>query len=159
MPTNQPKIIFPPEFEPTNCPVHVRNEILINASPEKVWNELIRAKNWHKYYFNSSKVDFLNETGEALKAGTKIKWKTFGASLISNVEEFVPYTRLAWNAKGIGVWVYHAWLLVPTATGCHLITEESQHGFLCRLGKIFMPNRMYNYHQIWLEKLKERVEK
>ena len=159
MPATQPKIIFPPEFEPTNCPVHVRNEISINASPEKVWNELIRVKNWHEYYFNASKVDFLNEAGEDLTAKTKFKWKTFGASLISNVEEFVPYTRLAWNAKGIGVWVYHAWLLVPTATGCHLITEESQHGFICRLGKIFMPNRMYNYHQIWLEKLKELVEK
>jgi len=65
---------------------------------------------------------------------------------------------LAWDAKGIGILAYHAWLIIPTASGCTVLTEETQYGFLCRLGKLFMPNRMHQYHQLWLEGLKRKAE-
>ena len=56
-----------------------------------------------------------------------------------------------------GVDAYHAWLLVPEATGTRVITEETQHGFLARLQKLFMPWHMKRGHQLWLEKLSEKA--
>ncbi|MCZ6537884.1 MAG: SRPBCC domain-containing protein, partial [Gammaproteobacteria bacterium] len=53
--------------------------------------------------------------------------------------------------------VYHAWVLQPSAKGCLVVTEETQHGWLARLGTIFMPNRMHKYHQLWLEGLENKA--
>jgi uncharacterized protein YndB with AHSA1/START domain len=152
------KIIYPEKFKPENCPVFVRNEIEINAAPEKVWFRLTDAATWHEWYFNASNVEFLNQKDGHLKADTKFKWRTFGANLNTEIAEFVPNERIAWRATGLGIEAYHAWLITPTEKGCRVLTEETQHGWLCRLGKLLMPNRMFRYHQIWLEGLKKKAE-
>ncbi len=153
------KIIWPVRSEPSNSPVFVHNEIDVEASPEKVWFWLTNLTSWPDWYFNSSNIQILNQQSDRLLAGTKFKWKTFGFKVESEIQEYVPNTRLAWDAKAMGIFAYHAWLIIPTATGCKVITEETQHGLICRLGKIFMPNKMFRYHTIWLEKLKEKAEK
>ncbi|MGY4384879.1 uncharacterized protein YndB with AHSA1/START domain [Pedobacter sp. UYP24] len=152
------KIIYPARFEPSNSPIFVRNEIKINATPEKVWFWLTNATTWNEWYFNASNVQITNQQNNHLLAGTMFNWRTSGISLKSAVKEFIPYQRLAWEAKGTGVSAYHAWLLVPTENGCKVITVETQHGWFCRLGKLLMPNRMYKFHQIWLEGLKTKAE-
>jgi hypothetical protein len=87
---------------------------------------------------------------------TRFWWKTLGLPLESTVREFVPGQRIAWDAHGLGVDAYHAWVLSPrTGGGCHVLTEETQHGWLARLGNRFMPNRMHRYHQLWLEGLRD----
>ena len=53
---------------------------------------------------------------------------------------------------------YHTWLVVPTATGCKVVTQESQHGFLTYLQKTFVPNKLHRLHDVWLAKLKARAE-
>lgn len=65
---------------------------------------------------------------------------------------------LAWDAHGLGVDAYHAWVLTPTPTGCHVLTEENQHGLGARLQKKLLPNRMWNQHQLWLEGLQRNAE-
>jgi hypothetical protein len=148
-------IIWPPEFEPARSPVFVRNTLSISAAPEVVWAWLTRAPLWPSYYANASNV--VVPHGEALTSGMRFTWKTFGVSLVSNVREFVPNQRLAWDAKAIGVWAYHAWLIVPEGQGCTVITEETQHGFLARLGSMVFPRRMGHWHQLWLEGLQARA--
>jgi Polyketide cyclase / dehydrase and lipid transport len=152
------QIIFPIKFDPENSPVFVSNEIEINASPEKVWGWLISAKTWPDWYFNASNIEIANQHTDKLLAGTKFTWKTFGANLETEVVEYIPNERIAWLAKGIGILAYHAWLIIPTISGCKVITQETQHGWICRLGKLLMPDRMYNYHQKWLEGLKQKSE-
>ena len=61
--------------------------------------------------------------------------------------------RIAWLATGVGVQAYHAWLITPTATGCTILTEETQHGLIARAGRLVFPNRMERWHQKWLEAL------
>jgi len=39
-----------------------------------------------------------------------------------------------------------------------VLTEENQHGWLCRLHKFFRPQHMYEEHQNWLEGLKKEAE-
>jgi hypothetical protein len=92
-----------------------------------------------------------------LRLGTMFTWRTFGVKLKSTVQEFVPNERVAWNARGLGVDAYHAWLLLSRAAGTHVITEETQYGALARLQRLFMPRRMKRGHQLWLESLSAMV--
>ena len=147
------EIHWPAEFDPASTPVHVRNEMEMNAPPERVWAWLVRAPRWPEWYPNSKRVCLASEASE-LKRGTVFRWKTFGASLTSEVLEYIPGERLAWNARGLGVQAYHAWLLQPRNGGCRVLTEETQRGWLCRLGHLVVPNRMFKGHQIWLERLR-----
>jgi uncharacterized protein YndB with AHSA1/START domain len=146
-------IRWPDHFAPANVPVHVKNELEIPAPVDRVWAWLIRAKLWPTWYSNSANVRFLSGTGPDLEAGTRFRWKTFGVTIESEVVEFIPQERIAWDARSFGVDAYHAWVLRETKKGCHVLTEESQHGSLARLHKLFMPNDMYRKHQIWLDSL------
>lgn len=92
-----------------------------------------------------------------LALGTKFRWKTFGVRLESSVREFVPYERLAWNARGTGIDAYHAWLLVPTKEGCRVANGETQRGWLARLQNVVLPTRMHQQHQLWLERLRDQA--
>jgi len=73
------------------------------------------------------------------------------------VLEFVPYERLAWDGHVRGLNVYHAWLIKKTDNGCHVLTEEMQHGLLARLGKAFRPKQIEQMHQVWLKRLRDKA--
>ncbi len=153
-----PEVRWPTRYKPGSPPVHVRNEITIKAPPEKVWPWLIRARLWPCWYKNSSKVRYLNSTAMDLADGTRFRWKTFGVGIESEVQEFMLNERIAWDAHGLGVDAYHAWVLTPRPAGCHVLTEEAQQGWGARLQKQVLPNRMYNQHQLWLERLRQNAE-
>jgi len=124
------------------------------VAPKHVWAWLIRAPLWPTWYVNSANVQFLQGAAPDLALATRFKWKTFDVTIESTVLEFVPAERIAWDARAFGIEVYHAWVIQKTPTGCHVVTEETQRGWLARLGKLLMPNRMWKYHQIWLEGLR-----
>jgi uncharacterized protein YndB with AHSA1/START domain len=148
---------WPAHYAPGTAPVHVRNTIEVDAPVEAVWACLIRAQRWPDWYVNASDVAFAQGTPPDLSAAARFTWKTFGVRLESTVREFVPCERVAWDAHGIGVDAYHAWVLSPTQGGTHVLTEETQHGWLARLSHFVMPGRMHKYHQIWLEALRDTV--
>jgi hypothetical protein len=148
---------WPPHYAPGTAPVHVRNEIEVGAPVDAVWAWLIRAQRWADWYVNASHVRFEQGSPPDLSAGARFTWKTFGVRLASTVLEFVPRERIAWDARGFGVDAYHAWVLTPTSRGVHVLTEETQHGWLARLGHLAMPWRMHKYHQIWLEGLRDNA--
>ena len=129
----------------------------MQAAPEVIWAWLIRATRWPTWYENSAKVRFLQGNPPDLALGTRFRWKTFGVTIESTVLEFVPEERIAWDAQGVGVDAYHAWVLHRTAQGCHVLTEETQHGWLARAGDLLMPRRMSKYHQLWLEGLRDKA--
>jgi len=139
--------------------VHVRNELLMpGVELEGVWAWLCRPGLWPTWYSNSSNVHVKNQThpdlrlGE-LRLGTEFRWKTFGVTIDSTVLEFVRHERLAWNAHCNGVHAYHAWTFGRRAGGVYVLTEETQNGWLARLGALVMPGRMSRWHQRWLEGL------
>lgn len=79
------------------------------------------------------------------------------------VTEFEPGRRLAWktvvDGDDTGSSAYHGWVITPTATGCHVLTEETQQGpwFLEVLGHQH-PGGLYSYHQQWVEELARAAE-
>ena len=148
-------IRWPEGHDPKQTAVHVRNELDMPVFPEAIWPWLVRAPLWPTWYPNSQNVR-LEGGGQELKLGTKFTWKTFGASLSSQVTELVPLERLAWTAKASGIDAYHAWLVERRPSGCHVLTEETQNGLLARLNKAFRPGIMQAQHQVWLERLLEK---
>ncbi|MFN8571709.1 MAG: SRPBCC family protein [Gemmatimonadaceae bacterium] len=151
------EVRWPAEFAPSSCPVHVRNLADMRASPECVWAWLIHATLWPGWYPNSARVRVLDGDRERLQLGARFTWRTFGISIASTVREFVPNQRIAWDAHGVGVHAYHAWVLEPTASGSRVLTEETQRGWLAVLGARALPNRMYNGHALWLATLSSKA--
>jgi len=152
-----PSIRWPAGLAPSECIVHTRNELSIAASPEAVWRVLIRAAEWSSWYANCRRLRFEAGGGPDLSAGTRWRWTTFGMRIASTVVEFEPAERLAWSARAPGSRGHHAWLLTPTATGCHVVTEETQKGWGIRLIRRPLRQGLLKQHQIWLEGLRERT--
>jgi hypothetical protein len=147
---------WPPHYAPGESAVHVCNGLAVQAAPEAVWAWLIRAQLWPSWYENSK---FPQGSPRDLAKGTRFRWKTFGVTMESTVLEFVPGERIAWDAHGLGVDAYHAWVLHRTAQGSYILTEETQNGWLVRLGNLFTPGRMHKHHQLWLEGLRDNAAK
>jgi hypothetical protein len=145
-------IQWPSKFEPSRTPVHVYNELASSAEPAAVWAWLVRAAAWPEWYSNSRAVRLPGDAQD-LAPGMSFRWQTFGVRVVSQIREFEPLQRIAWDARTPGLLAYHAWLIRPTASGCTIITEETQYGLLARLGNLFTPRRMYHGHQHWLEQL------
>lgn len=152
-------IHWPEEFNPTKSSWYVYNEIEINAKPEVVWNILIDAKKWHTFYKGAeSPIEFLDSNAKTLQNGLAFKFHTMGLHLVPVMKEFIPNERMAWEVRGNNLKAYHAWIIVPTANGCRLITPEAQNGFLTLMQKIFVPNKLLKLHDTWLKLIKERAE-
>lgn len=146
------QISWPEKYSPERTRVHVKNELDIPANPEVVWAWLVRAKLWPSWYPNSANV-VIEGGGQDLGPQTRFRWKTFGVTLDSKVREFVPSERLAWDALAMGIDAYHVWLIEGTAGGCHVLTEETQNGWLAALSNTLRPTNMCVKHQAWLEGL------
>ena len=136
--------------------VHVRNELVMPVPSDIAWAWLIRAELWPTWYRNSKRV-IIEGGGPDLRAGVSFRWTTFGVRLDSKVEEFVPGERLAWTARATGIDAYHAWLIEKRVSGCDVLTEETQNGWLASLSNILRPRNMSTQHQNWLESLQQKA--
>jgi uncharacterized protein YndB with AHSA1/START domain len=150
-------INWPDRYAPDRVAVRVHNEIEIAAPPPRVWAWLIRAAAWPTWYPNSADVR-IEDGARQLTDGVRFTWRTFGVTVRSMVREYEPGARIAWDGTGLLMDVYHAWVIEPRAGGSWVVTEEHQNGLVPRLQSIFMPRRMYNGHQVWLQRLKAQAE-
>jgi uncharacterized protein YndB with AHSA1/START domain len=150
-------INYPAAYSPARSKVFVSNQLTMAAPADVVWAWLVRASLWPAWYPNSSRVRIEGGTRSDLAPGSRFRWRTFGVTIDSVVTEFVPPERIAWSVEGRGVHGYHAWLIEPRASGCRVLTEETQNGWLARLSHTAMPNRMYKGHAMWLERLQRQA--
>jgi hypothetical protein len=151
-------IRWPEKYLPAKTHVFASNEIVIRATPEVIWAWLILAEEWPSWYPNSKNIHFRSISGPNLRDRARFAWTTFGIRVFSKVLEFEPYVRLAWESQGMGVHAYHTWLLMPLEDGStHVITQETQVGWLSRLVAKFMPTRVQDQHKVWLEGLSRKA--
>jgi len=150
-------INWPIGYSPDKAAVHARNEIDIQATPDTVWSWLVRAKTWPSWYSNSH--DVVIEGGASiLGPGSKFSWKTFGVTLSSRVEEFVPNQKITWSSRGMGVNSFHVFLIEGRSSGCHVLTEETENGWLANLGHLLRPRNLSEKHQLWLVQLRSKAQ-
>jgi hypothetical protein len=108
-----PDIHWPQGFDPTQADLFSHNELLINATCERVWRHIIEAAKWPEWYPNSKKVRIVGDGGTVLKEGATFRWTTFGLPLENRIDEFVPYSRIGWYGYAPGTMLI--WL-TPKAT-------------------------------------------
>ena len=151
-----PDINWPDRYRPDATAIHVRNDLVMDAPPGRIWAWLVRAALWPSWYENVKDVA-IEGGGTDLYPGSRFRWKTFGLAIESVVEEFVPEQRIGWTGVGMGMDVYHGWLIEQRGQGCHVLTAENQNGLAARTQGLLMPNRMHKHHQIWLESLERKA--
>lgn len=151
-------INWPPEYEPSKSKFFVHNEIEIAASPEKVWAILMEAEAWPDWYEGASNVAISNSNKRSLEANSVFTWKTMGLNFESTIKEYEAPYRLSWESKKESIQGYHAWLIIPTDTGCRVITDESQNGWLTFFEKTFQGKKLQYLHNVWLGELKKKAE-
>ena len=155
-------VIWPPEYAPDISAIYALNDIDVKAPPEVVWKLLVDAEHWFRYFPAEDQVKLLSGKPK-LALGTKWTRMTVGIPCRLIVTEFEAIRRLAWLTVVEGdethSSAYHGWVITPTATGCHVLSEETQQGpyFLEELGRK-NPGALYRYHQEWVEKLAHAAE-
>ncbi len=70
----------------------------------------------------------------------------------------MEFERIAWSARSRGIDAYHAWLIERRPSGCHVLTEENQNGWLARLNAALRPRFMGRMQRVWLERLVEMAK-
>lgn len=157
-PNDAEKINWPTAYEPSQSKFYVHNEIEIEAKPEVVWGFLIDALQWESWYEGAKHVSFIHPDDTVLTAQSAFRWKTMGLKFESTIKQFEPHRVLAWESKKKSIQGYHVWLIIPTARGCTVITDESQNGWLTSLEKIFQGKKLKRQHDHWLAELKKKSE-
>ncbi len=151
-------IHWPARYEPRDASFFVHNAIDIDAPPEVVWELLLRAEEWPRWYEGAADVKVLDANAGVLSAQASFSWSTMGLDFTSTITELVPNERLSWESRKSTIQGYHAWLITPTPTGCRVVTEESQHGLLTTMQKIFVPQKLHRLHDRWLAEMKRLAE-
>ncbi len=151
------EIYWPDEYKPEEAGWFLHNRIDIAAPPEVVWDILVSADRWSEWYEGATEVQ-LPGGATQLDEGMQFSWKTMGQRFTTTIVEFEPPYRMGWESKKSTIRAYHAWLIVPTKSGCTVITDEAQHGFLTVMQRVFQPNKLHRLHEVWLAELKTRAE-
>ena len=146
-------ISWPDEHTPERSVFHAVNELQMQADPGVVWAWLCRPDLWPTYYSNAKLIKHLGGAWPELKLGSRFRWWSFGAFVTSEVVEFEPPERIAWDAKVLGGRGYHGWVLRPASGGTYVRTEETQKGPGIRVAKPLLRPMMVRLHQRWLEGL------
>lgn len=146
-------ISWPDEHTPENSAFHAVNELQMRAQPEAIWAWLCRPDLWPTYYSNAKLIKHLGGPWPELELGSRFRWWSFGAFVTSQVVEYEPPERIAWDAKVLGGRGYHGWLLRPQEGGTYVRTEETQKGWGIVAVKPVLRPMMVRQHQRWLEGL------
>src|SRR5271154_5487512 len=77
-----PHIHWPTGFEPEKADLFAHNDLIINASCERIWTHIIDASRWPTWYPNSKDVEIQGGV-PVLGDGTVFRWTTFGLAIES----------------------------------------------------------------------------
>jgi hypothetical protein len=87
-----PDIHWPMGFEPEKADLFAHNDLIINASCERVRTHIIEATRWPTWYPNSKDVE-IQGGDPVLRDRTVFRWTTFGLAIESKVHEYVLNQR------------------------------------------------------------------
>lgn len=154
-----PDIHWPSGFDPAGADLFARNAMLIHAPCSKVFELIVDAPQWPRWYPNASKVRIV-DGGSPLGPDTRFQWTTFGLDIESKVHEFVSDSRIGWYGYAPGQLpaFYHTWYLKPTADGCMTDMEEVGKGAAPAHLRDTDEGLMHRGHEVWLETLRWMAE-
>lgn len=137
------------------APVKASAEIVIDASPERVWRLLADIDQWPTWH---SAISAARISGP-LEPGTTFVWANGGPKIKSRIALVHPSAQLAWTGVTFGGKAIHVWSLGPLPAGGTLVkTTESIDGFMLRLKLFYSSSDLAKSLNEWLEALKRKAE-
>lgn len=143
---------WPTDLAPAQCPIYVRNELLIPAPPQQVWQWLCRADLWPVWFPRISRVHFVSG-GPTLDQGSVVGWRMLGANLRVTIKRCDPSHVLAWEGGDSAARLYREWLLLEQAGQTRLLTDETERGLFPSLFRLSLRGSLHKAQQEWLASL------
>jgi hypothetical protein len=138
-----------------NAPVLQRNEILIHATPARVWSVLTDINRWVEWNEKISRAHIAVPV--ATNAG--FAWTVNGARIKSVLHTVQNGRAFGWSGTTFGGSAIHNWYLEQHPGGTMVKVEESMEGWLVGLFKNKMNRDLARDMQYWLEALKKESER
>ena len=133
--------------------IEVRNEIVIRASAERVWDVLTDVERWPSWYRACRwvRVESPANTAQPLV----FRWKAHPVELRSAVVTSDRPHAFAIIADGVGVHAERRFTVRPAPDGVStvVVSDETQVGVLPRLGRVYLAPRLHRANQAMFEDL------
>ena len=136
------------------APAIAREEILIDASTEEVWEIHSNIDGWSDWNADIAE----SKLEGTLSMGAIFNWKSKRMNLTSTIQDLEPGVRIGWTGSSIGARARHIWILEQNGKGTHVTTEESLDGWLVSLLRGKMRKTLETSLNAWLIDLKNEVE-
>lgn len=138
----------------TAAPVITRDEILIQAPIELIWEIQTNVADWPSW---QPDVDGAQSEGP-LKVGSVFRWQTAGLDITSTVEQIDAPRRIVWGGPAQGIVAVHVWNLEQQDDGVLVRTAESWEGEPVTAQVETLQGALDGSLRAWLENLKRTAE-
>lgn len=136
------------------APVIDKQEIMINAPIEKVWEILANIGDWPDWYTG---VTIAKKPGK-YEEGQTFHWKQDGIRIKSRLAKIEQPTTLAWTGSAFWINAVHVWQLREIEKSKTKVTvAESLQGFL--VSRFMTEEKLHKILDLWLNLLKIRAER
>ena len=139
-------------------PIEVRNETVIRATAERVWDLLTDVERWPSWYLACRWVRV--ESRDSAGRPMSFQWKAHPVELRSKVvTDDRPHT-FAITADGRGVHAERTFTVRPAPDGLSsvVVSDETQVGVLPWLGRLYLAPRLYAANQEMFADLARAVD-
>ena len=137
-----------------DAPIKASVDVLIQATPEKVWALLTRVNDWPRW---QPKISHAEMTG-LVERGRSFTWSGGGVKIKSRFALVEPEARIGWTGMSMNAHAIHQWRLESVAGGkTHVHVDESMSGFPIML--FYSSKELQESDQFWLDRLKQEAER
>ena len=137
------------------APVVAKQQLLIHAPVETVWNVLTSINDWPKWQSTITQAQLKG----AVREGTVFVWKAGGLNFTSKIHTCQPFDFFGWTGKTIGASAIHNWMFKKQGESTLVFIEESMQGFFPSIMKKKFNKDLEKGMRRNLEELKSASEK
>ncbi len=137
-----------------NAPVITRDEILVAAPLEKVWETHTDINGWSDWNKDISHSNLR----EPLAVGATFQWETAGMKIASTIGEILPHKKIGWSGETNGIMGIHVWHFADENGATRVRTEESWSGEPVAAQIDATQKALDQSLRSWLESLKSEAE-
>jgi short-subunit dehydrogenase/uncharacterized protein YndB with AHSA1/START domain len=143
---------------PSRPPIVVRNETVIHAPAERVWDLLTDVEGWPSWY-RACRWVRVESTASAAQP-LVFRWKAHPVELLSKVVTADRPHTFAIVADARGLHADRTFTIRPTPDGLStfVVSHETQVGLVARLGRVFLAPRLYAANQTMFDDLARAAE-
>lgn len=146
-------------------PIEVRNEAVIPAPAERVWDLLADVERWPSWYRACRWVRVESTEGAASTSSkarpVSFRWKAHPIALRSTVVASDRPRSFAFEADARGLHAERTFTFRPTPDGLstRVVSHEIQVGLLPRMGRVFLGPRLRKANQAFFADLARTVSR